>query len=100
MSKISKVTTTIQIEHPKLQNNKNVIGVEHKETKDYEGCAVQLSKEECDKLIKEYMKIQNPTYYQINSFINIFKKIVFFQFTFFCYLGFFLKISSIFHLYI
>jgi hypothetical protein len=44
MSKITKVTT-IQIEQPKYPNNKNVIGVEHKEKKDCEGCAVQLSKE-------------------------------------------------------
>ena len=30
-----------------------------------------LSQKECQQLIKEYLKIEKPTYYQINSFINI-----------------------------
>ena len=30
-----------------------------------------ITQKECEELIKEYMKIKNPTYYQINSFINI-----------------------------
>ena len=30
-----------------------------------------LSQKECSDLIKEYMRKNNPTYYQINAFINI-----------------------------
>ena len=33
--------------------------------------AEPLDQEECQKLIKEYLGIENPTYYQINSFINV-----------------------------
>ena len=32
--------------------------------------AVSLTQEECQELINEYIGIQSPTYYQINSFIN------------------------------
>ena len=41
------------------------------ETKETKIDAQLLSQEECSKLIKEYLKIENPNYYQINSFINI-----------------------------
>ena len=33
--------------------------------------ATALPQEECQQLVKEYMKIEKPNYYQINSFINI-----------------------------
>ena len=48
----------------------NIVDQEFVPEPTYEN-AESLSQEECYKLIKEYIKIKNPSYYQINSFINV-----------------------------
>ena len=52
------------------------ISIKKEEQEDYDITvkeieAQSLSSKECDKLIHKYIGIENPTYYQINSFINV-----------------------------